>query len=72
MEPHASTSILAAEDRQYWLQVARGQLKVVPASDATMSTLLSEGDGLGFRQRGDIVIEALDLAEVLLFDLPIG
>ncbi len=71
LEPNASIPIHAAEDRQYWLQVARGRLMVVPPGSETLATQLREGDGLGFRQLGDVTLQALEPAEVLLFDLPL-
>ncbi|GAB3381006.1 pirin family protein [Lysobacter fragariae] len=49
--------------RRYWLQVARGAVRVAGRE-------LSAGDALGFVEEGVLVIAATEAAEVLLFDLP--
>jgi redox-sensitive bicupin YhaK (pirin superfamily) len=51
-----------AAGRHLWLQIARGALRV-------NDTSLSEGDGAAIEEESEIVIEGIDDADLLLFDM---
>lgn len=51
------------EGRHAWLQVARGQILL-------NETQLGAGDGAAISEKPQLVLEGVDAAEVLVFDLP--
>lgn len=72
LTPGTWVPVEAVKDRQYWLQVARGSVQsFVDASNGERTTLVA-GDGLAVQLAGIFHVEALEPAEVLLFDLPLG
>lgn len=70
LDENANLTLDAVAGRQYWLQVALGELTVNPPGAATAATPLSVGDGLALRQAGAVHLTAQTASEVLLFDLP--
>lgn len=69
LDAGASLTLDATLSRQYWLQVARGELTVSPPGAASPATPLTAGDGLALQQLGAVHLQAQTVCEVLLFDL---
>lgn len=63
LSPGARVSHAVHEGRRAWLQVARGAVSV-------NGQRLGRGDGAGVERQSQLVIEGIEDAELLLFDLP--
>lgn len=70
LDDGAALTLDAVLGRQYWLQVALGELTVSSPGAASTVTPLSAGDGLALQQIGGVHLQAQTACEVLLFDLP--
>ncbi len=62
LEPGASVSHEVEGDRAAWVQIVRGQVRLG-------EHVLREGDGAAVESAGAITLEAVEPAEILLFDL---
>lgn len=71
LDEGSALPLTADAERQYWLQVARGELEAWNGTSAA-PTRLAAGDGLAFRLEGTLTLTAKESSEVLLFDLPSG
>jgi len=67
LAPSAAVSHRFAPGRQGWLQVARGE---VQARSGDQVVTLGAGDGAALVDAAELVLQATQQAEVLLFDLP--
>lgn len=63
LESGATLNQTLADNRKYWIQVARGELSV-------NGETAKAGDGFAVDQETQLVLQAQAPAEVLLFDLP--
>jgi len=61
-DPGATARYDLAPGRHAWVQIARGSARI-------HDTLLEEGDGAAVSDESHIDLEAVEEAEVLLFDL---
>lgn len=63
LKPHQSVRHEFRTGRHSWLQILRGHVR-------SGETNLSAGDGVSFSDETVLILEGLDDAEVMLFDLP--
>jgi quercetin 2,3-dioxygenase len=61
-EPGERAELELADNRRAWVQVARGQVRIA-------GSVLKAGDGAAISQETKLVIEGVEPAEVLVFDL---
>lgn len=62
LDPQRQITHVLGEDRYGWLQVLRGQVTL-------NGQLLASGDGASISELRQLTIEAVDAAEIMLFDL---